>query len=148
MKGSREHRVPLSARALAILEDMKGKGAQIFSGAMAGKPLSDMALLMTLRRMGRGDLTRHGFHSTFRDWCGDHPECRREIAEAALAHAIGDKAEQAYRRSDALKKAARAHGCVGGYCEQTDVASSVDDQAAAQSGANGVDTTRWYWAAG
>jgi hypothetical protein len=78
MKGERERRVPLSRRALAILDDMKGKGELVFPGAKAGKPLSNMALLMTLRRMGRGDLTTHGFRSTFRDWCGDHTEFPRE----------------------------------------------------------------------
>ena len=86
MKSSREHRVPLSARALAILEDMKGKGAYIFPGAKAGKPLSNIALLMTLRRMDLGDLTTHGFRSTFRDWCGDCTEfsargCRGSACE-------------------------------------------------------------------
>ena len=98
--------------------------------------------------MGRGDLTTHGFRSTFRDWCGDCTEFPREVAEAALAHAVGDKAEAAYRRSDALEKRRKLMEAWAAYCEQTDVASNVDGQAAAQSGANGVDTTRRYWAAG
>jgi integrase len=111
MKGGRGHRVPLSARAVAILQNVKGKGDFLFPGGEPGKPLSNMALTMTLRRMGRGDLTTHGFRSTFRDWCGDHTELPREVAEAALAHAVGDKAEQAYRRR--ARKAASADGCVG-----------------------------------
>ena len=61
-----------------------------------------MALLMLLRRMGKGELTAHGFRSTFRDWADDSTTFQREIVEAALAHIIGDKAEQAYRRGDAL----------------------------------------------
>jgi integrase len=110
---------------LAILEDMKGKGAHIFSGARAGKPLSDMALLMTLRRMGRGDLTTHGFRSTFRDWSGDETEFPREVAEAALAHAVGDKAEQSYRRNDALEKRRRLMDAWAAYCEQKPAADNA-----------------------
>jgi Phage integrase family len=82
MKASREHRVPLSARALEILAEMKRKGAYMFPGAKAGKPLSNTALIMTLRRMDRGDITPHGFRSTFLDWCGDCTEFPREVAVA------------------------------------------------------------------
>jgi integrase len=67
-------------------------------------PISNMGMPMLLRRMGRGDLTVHGFRSTFRDWAGDETLFQREVVEAALAHTVGDKAEQAYRRSDALEK--------------------------------------------
>jgi integrase len=81
-----------------------GKLPVVFPGARAGKPLSDRSLFKTLPRMGRDDLTTHGFRSTFRDWCGDHTEFPREVAEAALAHAIGDSTEAAYRRSDALQR--------------------------------------------
>jgi integrase len=104
MKGDRKHEVPLSPRALAMLEELRGTGEFVFPGARAGKPLSDRSLFKTLPRMGRDDLTTHGFRSTFRDWCGDHTEFPREVAEAALAHAIGDSTEAAYRRSDALDK--------------------------------------------
>jgi hypothetical protein len=84
-----------------------------------------MALLMTLRSMGGGDLTTHGFRSTFRDWSGDETEFPREVAEAALAHAVGDKAEQAYRRGDALEKRRKLMEAWAAYCEQADVASDV-----------------------
>jgi len=107
MKGAREHRVPLSAQALAVLERVRELSAAkglIFPNANKRKQLSNMAMLATLKRMGRGDLTAHGFRSTFRDFAGDHTTIAREVAEAALAHVIGDKAEQAYRRSDALEK--------------------------------------------
>lgn len=125
MKASREHRVPLSARALAILAEMRGKGDFLFPGGKPGKPLSNMALTMTLRRMDRGDITPHGFRSTFRDWCGDHTEFPREVAEAALAHAVGDKAEQAYRRGDALEKRRRLMDAWAAYCEQKPAADNV-----------------------
>ena len=66
-----------------------------------------MALLMLLRRLGRGDLTAHGFRSTFRDWCGESTNHPREVAEAALAHTLGDKVEAAYRRGDLMDKRSR-----------------------------------------
>ena len=74
---------------------------------MAGKPLSTMALLMTLRRMGRGDLTAHGFRSTFRDWAAERTSYPREVAEHALAHSLPDKVEAAYRRGDLFDKRRR-----------------------------------------
>jgi integrase len=72
-----------------------------------GKTASNMTMLMALRRLGRGDLTSHGFRSTFRGWAGDATNFQREVIEAALAHAIGDATEAAYRRSDALDKRRR-----------------------------------------
>jgi integrase len=106
MKAARAHRVPLSRRALEILERLAAArvGDFIFPGQRAGKPLSGMAMEMLLRRMGADDVTVHGFRSAFRDWAGNETDFPRELAEAALAHVIGDKAEQAYRRSDALEK--------------------------------------------
>jgi len=106
MKAQREHRVPLSDRAVAILRELRplarGEDSSIFPGSK-NKPLSDMTLIATLRRMN-ADCTAHGFRSSFRDWAGNETHAQREVAEAALAHVIGDKAEQAYRRSDALAK--------------------------------------------
>lgn len=110
MKAKKEHRVPLSDRALVILKDMvryrseHAAPAYVFLGAKQGKPLSNMAFLMLLRRMGRRDLTAHGFRSTFRDWAGEMTDTPREIAEAALAHSVGNAVEAAYRRGDALEK--------------------------------------------
>lgn len=106
MKTGRAHRVPLSEPTLALLYRLAGArtGAHVFPGQRSGKPLSCMAMTQVLRRMGRGDLTAHGFRSTFRDWAGNKTSFPREVAEAALAHVIGDKVEQAYRRSDALEK--------------------------------------------
>ncbi|HKD23470.1 MAG TPA: integrase arm-type DNA-binding domain-containing protein, partial [Rhizomicrobium sp.] len=95
MKAKKEHRVPLSTRAVAILADLKPEvpppGSFVFPGAKAGKPLSNMAMLMTLRRLGRADLTAHGFRSTFRDWAAERTTFPSEVAEMALAHAVGNK---------------------------------------------------------
>ncbi len=106
MKAGREHRVPLSVRAIAILRKLeKLKLAEfVFPGQARNKPLSNMAMVMVLRRMKIEDATVHGFRSSFRDWAGNVSNFPREIVETALAHVVGDKAEQAYRRSDALEK--------------------------------------------
>ena len=106
MKAEKEHRVPLSSASMAILEKMAEvrDGRFVFAGAKPGRPLSNMAFLMLLRRMGRDDLTVHGFRSTFRDWAGDCTDFPREVAEMALAHTVGDKVEAAYRRGDGLEK--------------------------------------------
>lgn len=104
MKANKEHVVPLSAAAMALLNAMPGRSGYVFLGARAGKPLSSMALAMTLRRLGRADITAHGFRSTFRDWCGDATDTPRDVAEAALAHGIRDATEAAYRRGNALAK--------------------------------------------
>jgi integrase len=113
MKAHREHRVPLSARALAILQDMQtarqsgGGNAYVFPGPRAGKPLSNMAFLMLLRRMEIDDLTVHGFRATFKTWASERTSLQNEIVEAALAHVIGGKVEQAYRRTDMFEKRRR-----------------------------------------
>jgi integrase len=105
MKSGREHRVPLSARAVQILEGLAETkvGDFVFPGNKPNRPLSNMATEMLLRRM-KVDVTTHGFRSSFGDWAGELTDFPREIAEAALAHAVGDETEQAYRRGDALAK--------------------------------------------
>jgi integrase len=104
MKAGKEHRVPLSERALAIVKDMKAAqingNEYLFPGLRHGKPLSNMAMLQLLRRMGRADLTAHGFRSTFRDWAAELTQFPREVVEMALAHTVSDKVEAAYRRGD------------------------------------------------
>jgi integrase len=119
MKAGREHRVPLCARALAILEPLSKARTNdfLFAGQRAEKPLSGMAMEMLLRRMGVSDITVHGFRSAFRDWAGNETHFARELAEAALSHVIGDKAEQAYRRSDALDKRRKLMDAWANYCE-------------------------------
>ncbi len=113
MKGGREHRVPLSGRALEILRAMHEvrSGEFVFPGQRANKPLSHMAMEMMLRRMKIEGATVHGFRSAFRDWAGNETGYPRELIETALAHVIGDKAEQAYRRSDALEKRTGGAAC-------------------------------------
>ena len=106
MKAGKEHRVPLGEPALAILHRMAGirSGEFVFPGAALGRPLSQMALLMTLRRMKRGDLTAHGFGSSFRDWAAERTTFPAEVAEMALAHVVADRVEAAYRRGDLFAK--------------------------------------------
>jgi integrase len=108
MKANREHRAPLSDRALQILaaagERRDGGSDYVFAGRARGHPLSNMALTMLMRRLGHGAVTVHGFRSAFRDFCGDRTHFPREVAEAALAHAVCDETELAYRRGDALEK--------------------------------------------
>ena len=118
MKGRREHRVPLSDRCMEILAEV-GKhkvGDLVFPGRRTTAPLSDMALTMVLRRMKVDGATTHGFRSSFRDWCGDRTAFPREVAEAALAHAIGDATEAAYRREDALEKRRKLMDAWSAYC--------------------------------
>ena len=120
MKSGREHRVPLPVPAFAVLDRMKrlrGEGGEfIFPGLKDGKPLSNMALLVLLGRMGRGDVTAHGFRSTFRDWAAERTNFPREVAEAALAHAIDDKVEAAYRRGDLFEKRRRLMDAWAEFC--------------------------------
>jgi len=107
MKSGREHRVPLSDAVLELLAKLPREAQYLFAGARPNTHLSNMAMLVLLRRMGRADLTAHGFRSSFRDWVSERTNYPRDIAEAALAHAIADKTEAAYRRGDALDKRRR-----------------------------------------
>ena len=118
IKAGKEHRVPLSPRAVEILEMMARvkQGSYVFPGGRASKGLSNMALLKLLERMGRGDLTVHGFRSTFRDWAAERTNFPREVAEMALAHAISDKVEAAYRRGDLFEKRRKMMDAWAGYC--------------------------------
>jgi len=119
MKAGREHRVPLSTRVVAILRELEKlrTGDFVFAGQARNKPLSNMAMEMVLRRMEIENATVHGFRSSFRDWAGNVSSAPREIVETALAHVIGDRAEQAYRRSDALEKRRKLMDAWAAYCE-------------------------------
>lgn len=120
MKAKKEHTVPLSDRCLAILEEVKplsDSAGFVFPGRSKGKPLSNMAFLMQLRRMGRDDLTAHGFRSTFRDWCAEATAYPKDVIEMALAHAIENKVEAAYRRGDLLEKRRRLMADWAAFCE-------------------------------
>jgi integrase len=130
MKAGKEHRVPLSARALELLQEIAKLGACepgdfVFPGAKEGRPLSNMAFLMLLRRMGRGDLTVHGFRSTFRDWAAERSSFPAEVAEMALAHTVSDKVEAAYRRGDLFQKRQQLAEAWARYCSSPATAGAT-----------------------
>ncbi len=117
MKSGREHRVPLSSAAITVLNRMPGaKDDYVFAGQGPGAPLSNMALLMTLGRINRGDITAHGFRSTFRDWAAERTNFPSEVVEMALAHVVEDKTEAAYRRGDLFDKRRRLMDAWANYC--------------------------------
>jgi integrase len=122
MKAKRPHRVPLSEPAIAILElvrssyKLTNESPYVFPGVKPGKPLSNMAMLATLKRMKRADLTTHGFRSTFRDWASECTNHNPEIAEMALAHSVSNKVEAAYRRGDLLEKRVSLMADWAAYC--------------------------------
>jgi integrase len=118
MKAGREHRVPLSRRALKIMQAMHDirTGDFVFSGQKPGSPLSVMALEMVLRRMKIENATVHGFRSAFRDWTAECTNFPNEVCEAALAHVIENKAEAAYRRGDLFEKRRKLMDAWGSYC--------------------------------
>jgi integrase len=97
MKGGRAHRVPLSGRALRIIATMPRHSEFVFPGEKLGKPLSARTMQMMIARM-KIEVTAHGFRSTFRDWAAECTTYSNEVCEAALAHAIGNKVEAAYRQ--------------------------------------------------
>jgi integrase len=125
MKGGRDHRVPLSEPALAVLHGAAKLRTSndvalpcFQAAARGGMQLSNMAMAMVLRRMQRNDLTVHGFRSSFRDWTAEATDYPREVAEAALAHVLGDKVEAAYRRGDLFDKRRRLMDDWGAFCQR------------------------------
>ncbi|HRI91771.1 MAG TPA: integrase arm-type DNA-binding domain-containing protein [Accumulibacter sp.] len=125
MKAEKEHRVPLSSGAIALLRELPCLGDVVFPGAREGKPLSDMSLTAVLRRMGRADITVHGFRSTFRDWCSESTNFPREVCEHALAHSLPDKVEAAYRRGDLIEKRTMLMQEWSDFCATTPSAKRV-----------------------
>ncbi len=127
MKAAREHRVPLSDRALAVLDELAEVKINefVFPGHRRGKPLSHVAMAKVMSRLGAQHVTVHGFRSSFRDWAGNETHFPREIAEGALAHVVGDKAEQAYRRGDALEKRRALMSAWAAYCEPKDLGNVI-----------------------
>jgi integrase len=120
MKGKKEHRVPLSAPALALLtriRDAQGEPSRyVFPSPRGKKPVSVRACAKLLQRMKRTDLTVHGFRSTFRDWAAERSNFPREVAEAALAHRLRNQVEAAYQRGDLLAKRAQLMEAWGRFC--------------------------------
>ncbi|MBV1900108.1 MAG: integrase arm-type DNA-binding domain-containing protein [Kordiimonadaceae bacterium] len=121
MKAGREHRVPLVGRALDILQELQNAYSSefIFPGTKPRTPLSGMSMIMLLRRMKVENVTVHGFRSSFRDWAGENTQAPREVAEAALAHVLGDATERAYRRRDALDKRRQLMEAWYRYCKDS-----------------------------
>jgi integrase len=126
MKAGREHRVPLSDAALAVLGNVRpsallrdGKTdpeAPVFPGPRRALPMSNMTMLMLLRRMKRADLTAHGFRSSFSDWAAERTAYPREVVEMALSHTIGNKVEAAYRRGDLFEKRRQLMQAWASFC--------------------------------
>ena len=118
MKSERDHRVPLSDRALEILASLPREkdNPYVFIGARKGKGLSNMAMLELLRGMDGNGYTVHGFRSSFRDWCAEQTNYPRELAEAALAHVLKDKTEASYQRGDLFEKRRKLMRAWAGYC--------------------------------
>jgi integrase len=121
MKGGREHRVPLAPRCLDILADLgvrlgDNRNDPVFVGGRKDEPLSNGAMLAVLDRMGRGNITVHGFRSTFRDWASETTPFSNEVMEMALAHSIPNKAEAAYRRRDLFEKRRALMNLWADYC--------------------------------
>ncbi len=122
MKAEVEHRVPLSKAAVDVLRSMKDlvkegdQDALVFPSARPGRPVSDMTLTAVLKRMGRGELTAHGFRSTFRDWAAEATNFPSDLAELALAQTIKNATEAAYRRGDMFAKRRKLMEAWAGYC--------------------------------
>jgi integrase len=117
MKAGKEHRVPLSEPALAVLEAMGEirTGVFVFPGGRGDRPLGETAMRSLLQRLG-GDATTHGFRSTFRDWAAERTSFPREVAEMALAHSVGVAVEQAYRRTDLVERRRQLMEAWARYC--------------------------------
>jgi integrase len=116
MKGHREHRVPLSDRAVAVLNALPREADFVFPGGRQGAPISNMAMAELLKRMERRDITVHGFRSAFRDWAAERTNYPNHVIEMALAHIIGDKVEAAYRRGDLFEKRRKLMEAWAVYC--------------------------------
>ena len=135
MKAGKEHRVPLSDTALAVLDKVRplavmknGKPdstAPVFPGTRRALPLSNMVMLMLLRRMDRDDLTAHGFRSTFSDWAAERTAYPREVVEMALSHAIENRVEAAYRRGDLFDKRRQLMDAWARFCAEPMVTGQV-----------------------
>jgi integrase len=127
MKAGREHRVPLSERAASILQALREirQSDFVFPGQRIGRPLGNMAMLQLLRRMGREDLTVHGFRATFTDWAAERTNFPDEVRQMALAHIVSDKVEAAYRRGDLFQKRRQLAEAWARYCTAPVVTSEV-----------------------
>lgn len=128
MKAKREHRIPLSDRAVEILGGLEKRpnARLVFTKAGDQAHLSNGAMLALLHRMGRSDITTHGFRSTFKDWAREQTSFAPEVSEMALAHAVSDKVEAAYRRGDMFEKRRRLMDSWADYCDHPRSATKRD----------------------
>jgi integrase len=124
MKAGKEHRVPLCDRAIEIVKDLPTEDAYLFPGTRKGKPLNGKAMRDVLKRL-RADVTVHGFRSTFSDWASEVSDYPDEMAELALAHAVGTKVERAYRRGSRLQKRHEMMAGWAAYCAAESVKRDV-----------------------
>src|SRR5262249_26784787 len=142
MKAGREHRVPLSGPVLALLKKLRplaltrdgepNPAAPVFPGPRRALPMSSMTMLMLLRRMKRNDVTAHGFRSTFSDWAAERTAYPREVVEMALAHAVENKVEAAYRRGDLFQKRRQLMDAWARHCATVKAGATVVSFAAAK----------------
>jgi len=136
VKGHREHRVPLSDDAIAVLAEMRKvqMSSYIFPGFRPGHPLSPVSMLRVLDRLGFDGVTVHGFRSTFRDWAAERTSFAREVAEAALAHIRGDETERAYQRGDLFEKRRKLMEAWAQFCSKGAAPGAVVDMEARRAG--------------
>jgi integrase len=120
MQAGVEHRVPLSPAAVAVLRNMETRRTSgfVFPGQRDGRPMWTDALRRLLERMGHSGVTTHGFRSSFRDWAAERTNYPGDVAEAALAHTVGNKVEAAYRRGDLFDKRRRLMDMWATYCAE------------------------------
>jgi integrase len=125
MKGGREHRAPLSGRAVELLAGLPRDGSgNVFLGRSASVGANPHGLRRLLRRMGR-NVTAHGFRASFRTWAGERSNFPRELIEVSLAHAIGDETERAYARGDMLARRRQLMEAWSKYCSRRHVEGDV-----------------------
>ena len=124
MKSGRPHRVPLSGRAVELLASLAREGELVFLGRRTGRRPHPMVLMLLLQRMGHS-VTAHGFRASFKTWSSERTNYPRELIEAALAHVIGDAAEQAYSRGDMLAKRRQLMEAWTDYCVEPRGAGDV-----------------------
>jgi integrase len=128
-KNGKEHRIPLSDDTLAVLAQAKalavGDCPIVFPRDLTGRALTHDALRYQLQCMGRSDITVHGFRSSFRTWCAERTNFPRSVAEAALAHTVGDATEKSYQRGDMFEKRRKLMDAWAGFCSQPSPAGEV-----------------------
>ena len=125
--GNKPRRVPLSPPAVALLRALPREDGNphVFIGPQQGAGLSNAAMAATLERMGRNDITVHGFRSCFKDWVSERTRYENFVSEAALWHAVADKVEEAYRRTDLLDKRRRLMADWARYCYSSTVQAGI-----------------------